>query len=612
VCYLVKYHQSGSLSLWGSVAYCVAAHGSFSIGILLLGHALNKMHRLPALGTACEAWGAWLFLNLDLSILSTVWEMFTATSRLIVRYARRVADMLKWAVLHTEKVIDLSVRATWGGFRSIVLPVCVLVCVLVWKFLKNSIRTIWNNPVLCLVSSVGVVYYAYQVHLGRLSSPFVFLLCYPSQLLGAIPAIFHGIYSFSKMTLVVATNSVQGCIGVIVSVIVPITSNGAGQAYDLVSRLAESPIELFARPGFAVISATTTMAFSRSALLNTQRNFLANRERIRLATRMGRTSQRMLFIPILVSATCSNTASLVVMRLAYVVVLPFGVLYVFACLLFAHNEVRGWAATTRDLKMSRRSKAAVEFVQNLDESDECAICLEPFRENSQHTAECLRHVAVSVAVKNTPRTCMHTPATLQLRVWPIDENGNPCRDCCVSCTTTRGAFYLTLTADMTYWISLVDMSWTCWTSCTMTTLTLQVTHTPTPGLQRNFVGTAGVCLVLEGPADSARSKPSDWEFEGMFNPASGPSVLKLHASAPQVAALACARSNEVPVLEMADSGSPTAQITVTTPQQEVEMMTCGHAFHAKCIKEWLCRNNRCPLCREVIGAGRMRLAQALF
>lgn len=606
--YLVKHHQSGSLFLWGSVAYCVAAHASFSIGILLLGHSLNKVHRLPALGTACEAWGAWLFMNLDFSILSTVWEMFTATSRLIVRYARQVAIMLKWVVLNTEKAIDVSVRAMWAlwcaCFRSVVVPVCVHV----WKFLKNLIRSIWNNPVLCLVLSAGVVYYAYHVHLGRLSSPFVFFSRYPSWLLGAILAIFRGIYSFSKMALAVASDFVQGCVGVIGSVIVPMTGNGASQAYDLLSGLAESPIELFARPGFAVISATTTMAFSRLALVNTQSSSLAIRERIRLATRMGRTSQRMLLIPILVSATCSKTASLVVMRLAYVVV-PFGVFYVFACLLFAHNEVRGWAATTRDLKKSRRSKAVVEFVQNLDESDDCAICLEPLRGDSKHSAECLRHVAVSVVVKNAPRTCMHEPATLELRVWHIDENGIPSHDCCVSCTTTLGKFYLTLNADATYWISLIDKNWT---SRTMTKLTLQVTHALASRSQRNPVGKAGICLVLEGPPDGARSMPADWEFEGMFNPASGPSVLKFHATAPEVGALTCARTNKVPVLEMADLGPPTALITVTTPQQEVELMNCGHAFHTKCIKEWLGRNNRCPLCREVIVAGRMRLAQALF
>lgn len=28
---------------------------------------------------------------------------------------------------------------------------------------------------------------------------------------------------------------------------------------------------------------------------------------------------------------------------------------------------------------------------------------------------------------------------------------------------------------------------------------------------------------------------------------------------------------------------------------------CEHAFHITCIKEWLLRNNTCPLCREKIG-----------
>ena len=28
---------------------------------------------------------------------------------------------------------------------------------------------------------------------------------------------------------------------------------------------------------------------------------------------------------------------------------------------------------------------------------------------------------------------------------------------------------------------------------------------------------------------------------------------------------------------------------------------CGHYFHITCIKEWLSKNNTCPLCREKIG-----------
>lgn len=46
--------------------------------------------------------------------------------------------------------------------------------------------------------------------------------------------------------------------------------------------------------------------------------------------------------------------------------------------------------------------------------------------------------------------------------------------------------------------------------------------------------------------------------------------------------------------------------------QEVEMMICGHAFHTACIKRWLDKSSRCPLCREVIVAGRGRMVQALF
>ena len=28
-------------------------------------------------------------------------------------------------------------------------------------------------------------------------------------------------------------------------------------------------------------------------------------------------------------------------------------------------------------------------------------------------------------------------------------------------------------------------------------------------------------------------------------------------------------------------------------------LSCGHHFHTSCIKEWLKRSKKCPLCREV-------------
>ena len=27
-------------------------------------------------------------------------------------------------------------------------------------------------------------------------------------------------------------------------------------------------------------------------------------------------------------------------------------------------------------------------------------------------------------------------------------------------------------------------------------------------------------------------------------------------------------------------------------------LTCGHIFHKKCIKNWLKKNNECPICRK--------------
>lgn len=61
--------------------------------------------------------------------------------------------------------------------------------------------------------------------------------------------------------------------------------------------------------------------------------------------------------------------------LAYIGALPFAMVYVCGCFVFAANEVQGWTATTRDLTRSWNSRGA-GLVQQLDESD-CVICLEP-------------------------------------------------------------------------------------------------------------------------------------------------------------------------------------------------------------------------------------------
>ncbi|KAF7846461.1 hypothetical protein BT93_L4304 [Corymbia citriodora subsp. variegata] len=34
------------------------------------------------------------------------------------------------------------------------------------------------------------------------------------------------------------------------------------------------------------------------------------------------------------------------------------------------------------------------------------------------------------------------------------------------------------------------------------------------------------------------------------------------------------------------------------------MKTCGHVYHESCIKEWLARNQRCPLCRGSVREAR--------
>lgn len=33
---------------------------------------------------------------------------------------------------------------------------------------------------------------------------------------------------------------------------------------------------------------------------------------------------------------------------------------------------------------------------------------------------------------------------------------------------------------------------------------------------------------------------------------------------------------------------------------DIVVLLCGHTFHKKCIKKWLCRTNQCPICRVFI------------
>ncbi|XP_051150336.1 RING-H2 finger protein ATL64-like [Andrographis paniculata] len=37
----------------------------------------------------------------------------------------------------------------------------------------------------------------------------------------------------------------------------------------------------------------------------------------------------------------------------------------------------------------------------------------------------------------------------------------------------------------------------------------------------------------------------------------------------------------------------------TKTTTEIAELGCGHDFHVDCIKQWLRRNNRCPLCRAI-------------
>jgi len=38
-------------------------------------------------------------------------------------------------------------------------------------------------------------------------------------------------------------------------------------------------------------------------------------------------------------------------------------------------------------------------------------------------------------------------------------------------------------------------------------------------------------------------------------------------------------------------------LDVFQPQDAVTLLTCGHAFHWKCVEPWLERSSRCPCCR---------------
>ena len=42
-------------------------------------------------------------------------------------------------------------------------------------------------------------------------------------------------------------------------------------------------------------------------------------------------------------------------------------------------------------------------------------------------------------------------------------------------------------------------------------------------------------------------------------------------------------------------------ICLTNTNKPICKTECGHYFHITCIKEWLSKNNTCPLCREKIG-----------
>mmetsp|Transcript_11272 Transcript_11272/g.25862 ORF Transcript_11272/g.25862 Transcript_11272/m.25862 type:complete len:1081 (-) Transcript_11272:225-3467(-) len=397
-------------------AFALAAHSSASIGVLLLGRSLRRIG-FGQVGARLELTGSWLFLHLDLALISRLWAIFGhiygPVSALVLQVVAATMTLLRRGVAALESFLDNTLHAAWRSVRwlwkVILWPALSSMIATLW----GSVKLVWLNPFLSMAASAAVVAYMYQVHIGRASSPDV--QRFVQVVLWTVRLLMQWSSKFRSLVLIALWRSSSTCSWLALTIwssAAPAMNLATGEVLELASELSTRPLEMYGRPAFAKVAAVTSLACSRIALMVISRGGLSEQEAIQCTARIGRTSQRLLFIPVLSVAALSQVGSRIALGVAGLLALPFTLIYIGGSVIFLMAEVNQWQLTAvwaQQHRDSRSRAAAVTghlrsqdmpaditcHLRPLSEAlrlyskdgEECPVCLEPMQMDTNATVQ---------------------------------------------------------------------------------------------------------------------------------------------------------------------------------------------------------------------------------
>mmetsp|Transcript_48077 Transcript_48077/g.88582 ORF Transcript_48077/g.88582 Transcript_48077/m.88582 type:complete len:1023 (+) Transcript_48077:50-3118(+) len=425
--YYLWRHMQGSepLGFFTVVAFALAAHCSASIGILLCGRALRITfvgQDLAVVGAKLESVGAWLFLHADLALSSRVWTTCTwfyrYSSLTLLQVVAALVSILRSVAVAAEGLLDQVLHTLASSsiyaWQAWIRPTLVLFCRSFW----GAISLVWRNPLASVAASGAVMAYMYQVHLGRASLPDFVAMCQVLRGLLTLPLRW--------MPLTACLWSLQllsrlgGCSLTLVSIlwdgVSPAVTSAGSQAFGLLSKLSSRPLEMYSMPVFAKVAAMVGLACSRISLL-VGRN-LSWQEQMELAARIGRTSQRMLFIPVLSLAMVSQVGSWILLGFAGLAAAPLTLVYVICSVAFLVGEVAVWRTSSARLASHRQrpdhstsvaagerssqptschfTPAAEARLLFCEDGEDCTVCMEPMQIPQSTQPHAIKHKVVAL------------------------------------------------------------------------------------------------------------------------------------------------------------------------------------------------------------------------
>jgi hypothetical protein len=626
-----KLAQEDKTSTFEVMAYVLAVHSTLSVGVLLFGRALHRYSYLTTTGAKLEALGAWLFLNLDLFVLGRIWRVVkrvcSLSSQSILAFTRQVAACLRWAAQHLELVLDGVVRRIWISVRAVWNQVIRRILTCVFNLTWQLVLTIWRNPEWSMVGSLVVIAYAYQAHLGRAPA---FDLSRMSSVVDNIKEVMSmlvmksaslGSFLIKAGSLVFRGFSLAFRAGSLVAT--PAISSSISKSSMMLMALSDRPLLLFADSTFALISATVTLSYSRIALMMISKGNLTSREAVELAARVGRTSQRIMFVPILLALLLLGFSSRIALRSIQIASVPLALVYIVGSLLVFLGEVNSWIITSRNLLRhpERRTLAtndAIAEIWSLTEAPsevfagDCPICLESLQpEVEQSNDSEFRRVVISAKLMNGPREGLRrNPVDVSLEIDGERSDNCSLKQPLRSESTTAGEWTVHVNVGETYTMRIVNCR---------PTRALGILRTRT--LRWSVLSEFRLRVVASQTADDIdglvsvalspgwNSRIHMWEFPGRqrkdtsLNSQLLLNVMRVDDSTNP----ACTQVAGVPELVVPELPEPPAPPEPPRPC----VIRCGHAFHEHCIGKWLKSSHCCPLCREAV-SGPGRAFQALF